>query len=120
MYKIISMLFLMGSSFAFASQPNPYLAVDNGTKATTVVISYETKSGYGTVTIPPGVNKGVPAFPTGEEVKNINFVLFGGKVIDQSTCGFVFDQDYKFVNITLQSTLFTSDGENVTVNCSFN
>lgn len=120
MNKILSILSLIGCSVAFADNPNPYLAIQNGTKATTVVISYETKSGYGTVTLPPGINKGVPVFPDGEEVKNINFVLFGGKIIDQHTCGFIFDEYYKFVNIKFQSTLFTPDGEHVNANCSFN
>ena len=120
MRKLISITFLLVCSIAFADTPTPYLAGNNATKGTTVVISYETAHGYGTVTLPPGVNKGAPAFPNGELVKNINFVLFGGKVTEQSTCGFVFDQYYNFVNLKFQSTLFNSDGENVTVTCSFN
>ena len=120
MKKIISAALLLSTSLSFSATPNPYLSVNNTTKGATAIVSYETESGSGQLTITPGMNTGSPVFPNGEKVKNINFVLFNGKLIDKSTCGFVFDQLYNAVTIKLEGTMFTPEGENVTAICTFN
>ena len=120
MKKIVSTALLLSASLSFAATPNPYLSVNNMTKGATAIVSYETENDSGQLTITPGMNTGIPMFPNGEKVKNINFVLLNGKLIDKSTCGFVFDQLYNSVSIKFEGTMFTPEGENVTATCTFN
>ena len=123
MNKVISLFLLLSSSFAFAGPGSikleTNLTIKNASKSSTAVVSYETRTGSATLTVPPGTIQGSPYQQSGGDVKNINYVLFGGKVIDQSSCGFVFDQLYSRVWINLYSSGSSSEGEDVTVSCSF-
>ena len=127
MYKSSFLIGLLVSPFVFAEVVLPpySLAITNNTIGSSVTVGFYTaKGGYGSMTLASGGGTGscpfvLPPAPPNPcdlgPIKNINITVADGKIIDNSSCNFVFNRFYQKVSVELNPS--SENQEEVVVLC---